>query len=1345
MIERIDSKILDLILYGRVNPQIYAFETNTIPNYLKIGDTYRPISIRIEEWRRKYPDLNLKLNESAMINDEIFFRDYSVHKFLLNEGFKRITQEDLNAINKELYFSDEFFKNAKKEDIKKAINDIIKKYPGNLYDYYSIFNPSMPQVEKYPRIETFKPRDNQKETIDKFKVALEKNRNKLLMYAVMRFGKTVTSLWCAKEMDAKITVVVSGKADVREEWRKSLESHVDFGEPEHVFLTSNDLKNNKNIIKSVLKENKRIVLFFTLQDFLNKNRLNESIIKEKHKELFELSKSDQIDLLIVDETHYGARAKEFGKVLEDESQDIDLLYELPKTIKSKVTLHLSGTPYRILMGSEFKKDDIIAFYQYSDIVDDQQKWIKDDNNIDKDEWENPYYGFPEMIRFAFNLNKKSKARMLDLKDKGLTLSLTDLFSAKSINEDKLKELHKKFKFENEVLDFLLTIDHKDDGELLSFLDHPKIKDGKLCNHLVFVLPYRSSCDAMEEILKNNSDKFKNLNQFKILNISGFNQPKKYKNEKGVLNIKKDIELNAEKNQKTITLTVNRMLTGSTVKEWDTMIYLKAGYSPQEYDQATFRLQNPWVQEFRDENNEIIKFNMKPQTLLIDFDPTRMFMMVEEKSKIYNVNIEKNGNNQLRERIEKELSVSPLLWVQANKLVEVTPTNIIDKIREYSSEKSVIDEARSIPSDFSLLNDDVIRIEIERQNEIGSKGGLSIDPIEDEGTELEFDDPHLDDNDDIEKSEATDLKEKDEYDSYSKKIATLYSRILFFAFLTKDKVESLLDIINILLIGDDNPRIAFNLKLKLEVLKLMNEKMNPFILSALEYKIHNINSLSIDDDLSELERAQMAIKHFDRFSESEITTPLWISEEIVSKISDKTWINMINNGNKFLDVASKSGEFTIKAYEKMKSLGLKSVDFENSIVSIPTSSFAYEFTRKTYEILGLNTRMVAENFNSYKIVDLKEMTTVEIKNYFENLENYSNSTIFDIEEDKKMKFDIIVGNPPYQDKGGSGGNNDAAIYQHFVKFSLNLKPKISSMIIPARWFAAGRENLLGDFRREFINNKNIRELTVFEDASEVFKSVQIEGGVCYYVFDEDSKADYCQYTLIKDGKKQKTKRKLNDFDVLIINPTLSEIVRKVNLITKESNINTVDTIVSADTPFGIPSNPKTSKKTPVKVYPTSSDKHNIKLFHIENGKRKVEYVDGSLIKKNAQDIDKHKVFLTGAYGGHEQVLSTPELAPQNSVCSQSYLYAVFNSSLEGENFIKYLKTKFFRVLVSAMKITQSGPNRVYKFVPLQDFTLNSDIEWKKTVNELDSILYNKYKFTKEEIDFIENRITRMKDV
>jgi len=720
-----DDTILDQYIIGRVEPQIYAFTTGTVPNYLKVGDTYRPIDQRLTEWRKYFPDLEKQYAAISKVDDEIYFRDFAVHYFLEHERhYHRLLPTDIKNLP---YYSKEFFEYATGKDVAEAIRDIKEDFESNQgkYQFYTFKERPTKMTFTYKRgNQLLELRPNQKETVANFTKAVKKGRGNLLMYAVMRFGKTFTALSCASSCNKyKTILVVSGKADVKMEWKKTVEGIKNFEGFD--FIDSLMLARNPQAVSDALKKGRRPVVFLTLQD------LSGEKMKVKHQDIF----SRRWDMLIIDETHYGARAEEYGKVLRgskkelkgemkytDSSDDYENNEEL-KILQAQVRIHLSGTPYRILMGSEFQKEDIIAFYQFSDIVKDKEKW--DAEYLDKDEyneWDNPYYGFPQMIRFAFQVNESSMKRLEEMKKNKVEYALNELLRPKSTIKDP-NGLHRKFVYEKEVLDLFMAIDgSKEDSNLLGFLDDERIKKGKLCHHIVCVLPYRASCDAMESLIMEHLADFKNLAQYEILNITGVENEGLYRD---VRDVKDKIDDLDRQGKKTITLTVNRMLTGTTVEQWDTMIYLKDTASPQEYDQSIFRLQNQYIREYKDKDGHIIKYNMKPQTLLVDFEPGRMFRMQEAKAQIYNVNTDKKGNAKLSDRIAEELRISPIIMVNKDKMREVEPNDILEAVNAYSANKSIMDEATDIPVDAELLSNDDILEALKSLYPIDAKMGIRM--------------------------------------------------------------------------------------------------------------------------------------------------------------------------------------------------------------------------------------------------------------------------------------------------------------------------------------------------------------------------------------------------------------------------------------------------------------------------------------------------------------------------------------------------------------------------------------------------------------------------------------------
>ena len=1359
-IEAID--VLDRIIIGRVDPHIYAFTTNTVPNYLKVGDTYRPVSQRLKEWRVFFPELKKQYEDKAVIDDETYFRDYSVHQFLEQDlGRKRLTPFDLEE---GVYFSKEFFKEANADDVEKAIKDIKNNYTDNTgkYEYYSSLD-RLPERHHYERGASWDLRPNQQDAVKTFANAVKSGRKNLLMYAVMRFGKSFTSLCCALEIGANVVLVVSAKADVKDEWKKTVEGAGNFSE--YVFLDAYDLSSSENAIKENKTQNKKVVIFLTLQD------LQGNSIKDKHKELFK----EQIDLLIVDETHFGARAESFGRILEnagyeksdktninkldDENIDVNAAVEELKQINARIRLHLSGTPYRILMGSEFEKEDIISFVQFSDIVKAQEEW--DEKNLSRDdvnEWDNPYYGFPQMVRFAFHPNKSSRDKMEALRKSGITFAFSKLFEPVSIKKDAEQGGHKKFINEAEILDLLQVIDgSKEDEYLLGFLDYDKIKEGKMCRHMVMVLPYCASCDAMEEILKQRKSSFKNLGEYEIINISGVDAGKTYKKPSDIKNKIKECE---SLNKKTITLTVNRMLTGSTVEQWDTMLYFKDTSSPQEYDQSIFRLQNQYVRTLSS-GNGFIKENLKPQTLLVDFDPDRLFRMQEQKSLIYNVNTEENGNSKLKERIADELRISPVIMMNHNKIKEVDATNILEAISEYNNQRSVSDEVLDIPVDLSILNDEDIRKVIERQAEFNSKQGLMIDPNQGEGDELDIEEVA----DGAETN--TQAKEKNEQETYAdntsdkelkkleSQIKTYYQRLLFFSFLTKDKVASLDDILRVI-DTDENSRLSKNLFLDKGIIDKISRFMDPFKRSRLDYKIQNISMLAYDEKLPPLTRAMTSIQKFNRMSESEVITPSKICDEMVALFPEEGIREIVKEQDKFLDIASKSGEYAVSIYKRLTELGYSHEEVKDIIYSIPTSSIAYEFTRRFYEILDLNVENISVCFNAYDLIDLKnesgEVDYEKINGLLRQGKPFSTIRLKDEMKagEKTVKFRAVIGNPPYQVSDNDSGKGSAMpIYNKFSMISMGLNPSFLTLIVPSVWFTGGKG--LNEFRNYMLNLRGLKQITNFISSQDVFPQVNLRGGVNYYLFDKmyDNEESGIRIKISKNGEvisDQVRPKKIKNIDIFISDNIAYNLLKRMlengEITVNNNSPDMLSTFVSVRNPFGFStkfasSNEFITNKNDL-IYP-------IKIYA---SKGKVGYVEYDSIQKNKEWVNKWKVITPFANNigtnladdNLNSIISEP-----NSIVTETYLVIGGDLGLNiesCENIRKYLKTKFVRFLIGIAKANQNGTRVTYRFVPLQNFTNDSDIDWTKSINEIDEQLFNKYNLAEEERTHIKSSIKDM---
>ena len=1356
--KKVDNlELLDNLIFGRVTPHIYAFQTGTIPNYLKVGDTYRPVSVRLNEWKQKFPDLIKKYEHKATVSDNVYFRDYAVHDYLENSlGKKRLEPEDLSTNN--VYYSREFFKNVNTSELDEAINDICEQYKlkNSTYAYYDS-NKRLPVTVHYERGAKWTLRPNQQEAVDNFIKAVNSGRTNLLMYAVMRFGKSFTSLACAKAINAKTVLIVSAKADVREEWKKNVEQPGNF--EGYNFLSSKELLENDNAISDIHDKDETAVIFLTLQD------LQGTEIKAKHAQVFE----NKIDLLIVDETHFGARAQSYGEILrnvqtdekkdlkdnikfldkqEDDQIDLEDANEQIKELKANVRLHLSGTPYRILMGSEFEPEDIISFVQFTDIAHEQAAW--DAENLNKDdieEWDNPYFGFPQMIRFAFHPSERAIEKMNELKKHGISLALSALFKPQSIKKDTKTNGHQKFVHEGEVFDLLKIIDGtSSDSKLLGFLDYDKIKQGQMCRHIVMVLPYCASCDAMEKLIKDHALEFKNLGDYEILNISGVDAQHHFHTPTDIKNRIAKLE---SEGKKTLTLTVNRMLTGSTVEQWDTMIYLKDTASPQEYDQAIFRLQNQYVRELSD-GTKVIKECLKPQTLLVDFDPHRLFTMQEQKSLIYNANTEKNGNSLLDKRIADELRISPVITMNHNRLEQVQATDILKEVSHYNNSRSISDEVIDLPIDLSILNNEHMRDVIEAQNPFGSKAGLTLEAHESDTDGQDFDvnddaDDALDDhNDEAEpqrQAPLTAITDDKEIKDLENKIRTYYQRILFFSFLCPESVKSLDDILETLHQGK-NHRLAYNLGINTDDIEVLRNSLNAFKLSALDYKIQNISTLATDETLKPLERAVTSLAKFSRMSASEIITPIKVADEMVALLSEDQLRKIIKSGDKLLDIASKAGEYTVALVKRLQALGFTLDEIRNSIYAIPTSSVAYEFTRRFYEILGLNTACIAKDFTSYDLLDIKkdneEVDYNRITELLSQKKDFDEITLEDkIQGGEKMKFGAIVGNPPYQE-AVDGNGRSKPIYPSFMDVSYLLADE-TILITPGRFlFDAGQTPKTWNKKRLHDNHFKVERYET--DTSSVFPLVDIKGGLAVTRHSKNKIFSKIGTFIPFEELEGISKKVASQTTQSIMSITSAGVAYRFSNKVKEDKPEIVKKIKSS---FDLRTNVFTLLKDDL-FFDKKFDEGFVKILGLENGKRVYRWINNKYII-TPENFKCYKVFVpkSNGSGAIGETLSTPLIGQPLIGHTQSFIsIGSFETNDEAEALLKYVKTKFARAMLGILKVTQDNPQSTWKYVPMQDFTNSSDIDWSKSIDDIDQQLYRKYGLNDKEIAFIEEKVQRM---
>ena len=1314
---------VELKLKRKAKPRIYAFKSKVLgKEYTKVGFTTRDTGERLSEWDVKFTNPILIFEREATVCGQYYITDDAIFKYFALKGKHRLTKSEFQKQFPNLTFCDEIFEDITVEDINEAFNAIEEsiKRGDKLYKTYN--EKSLQVVACYDeRIITLKPRPNQFIAIERFKEIMKKGHKSSLLCAATRYGKSYVGMECVLLMNAKIALITSAKAEVKDEWHKTVSTLTNF--EGYVFLESKDLIGRPNIIKENIKKGNKVVIFLTLQD------LSGDDIKNKHKEVFE----SKIDIIIVDETHHAARAEKYGKVLRHkgltkEQIDIELeqidvdkkediinyedIQKLQKQLKAKHVMHVSATPFYILMSREFSEEQIITNVQYIDILEERNKWIEDNNKLENPEPDdkNPYYGLPDLTRFGFNISESTKQKLNQLKESGTTYSLTDLFLSQSITKD-VDNKYKLFVHEQEVLDWLKSIDGtKNEDCIIPFLDNKGVMLADMCRHMVWTLPYRSSCDAMEELIKNNSHLFKHLSDYEIINIAGVDSKTSTKYPT-MDDVREKIKQCEKENKKTITLTAIRGLTGVTVEEWDTLLYLKETSSIQDYEQAIGRLFTPYVTTFENNDGEKIKIVKKPQVLLVDFDVNRMFRLEEEKCRIYGYNVgNKGGNVDLKKQIQKHLQLMPIVTCNHNKIQISTPVDIMNVIRNYRLNRSIDDEINDIYIDENMISDkkfieiiDMCKpIETKKSNtpleptEKNKDGGDNLDTQMRKKKIEEPEENYKGENDnDKSKQNPLNKNEKSEKDIKKERIEkwkTLFRHIMLFVYCSESKnIKNLSKVIEEITANDDNKKIAEHLNINVDDLKYLMENCTPHTIHSLDYAIENTKERILDESIKPIERAEIILKEFTKISESEIITPKSIAEDMTTMLVD----NVNNIGNmKFLDIASKRGEFATYIYKKFIN---EYPEIVNNIYSLPTSHIGYMLTRKMYKLLGMPVENVISNFTTNDLID-----KVDQKNIIKILKN--------------MNFDVIIGNPPYHMKDDGNEASSKPLYHLFIQQAKELNPRYLTMIIPARWYAGGKG--LDEFRNIMLKDKHIKVLHDFNNEKECFPTVDIKGGVCYFLWDKDYSGN-CEVNTHSNNEiiSSMSRPLLEEGCVSFIrhNDAIS-ILRKVQS-KKESSFSN---IVSSRKPFGLATNftdfEEEYFQNSIKIYANKSEK----------------YVDKKHILKNIDWINSYKIIIPKAIGVGDITKDwlKPIIVGANTCCTETYLVVgPFKDEIETQNVYSYMQTKFFHLMLGLKKVTQDTTRKVYQFVPVQDF----EKSWT------DEELYAKYGLTEKEIAFIESTI------
>ena len=1052
-------------------PIIYAFITKYAPNAIKIGYTVQGAEQRVKQWQKYYSDAKLIGWWTATQLDnamhKVFFMDFNVHartrsygysnlkdpanKFDFDE-FKRLAKED--GIEN-IHVSSEFFMKYKDMKIKdtsselneKIITDIITEIKNDIKEgknvgkLYDLETHQETTHHEYGAADTYENTPLQQDAINKAIDAMKRGCTDLLLSAVMRFGKTHCCYEIIKEApDIKYVLVTSAKADVRAAWKDDI-NHEDFLDnfvfielPSDGSLTISKKnkkgvyeevkKENPNKIKQYIDEGKTVIVFATLQDLAGKKGFDANVIKDKHKFLY--NDEYPLDMIIIDETHYGSHSNVYGtavglaknkyeanstelKEAKKEAEDVDRISKAVDEIKHKYTLQCSGTPYYILASGEFseiyKNKEIISNVGFSDMIDARDKWVDEHINDDNfDESKSPYFGIPNMIKFGMNLTKE--CRKVLSKNKDINTSLSFLF----------KNSNDKFENESAVTELMESIFGANNHKMPGFLDQKRIKEGEIFKHIIMVLPHIDDCHVLKKLLidKNIIDDDPESDEYRKIIVATERRTAKDKDARKLdpeatdsTSLNQALWNLENKGKRSLTITVNRFLTGVSVPLWDAMFYMKDTASPQEYDQAIFRLctRNVGNATYTDENGveQKQKICRKANVYLIDFKVDRMYnMMVNsavsqcgaDKSKKHNI-------EEVKELINKSIEQVPT-YVDSvydtngkhilNGIHQITADDLLKQYVKYNRERSIEDSIDLKQFNSFLDNLDNMKY-IQRwsegllnQTKLKQKEGSDELPVDDKGFDSAIDKAQ-------EKSgniSKADKKDKAELETMKKKFTTMLKSVLYSCICMNNIPEDIMNYIDLVCSDSECEQIAKDFKIDVDELSDIISRMNDAEIMQINMLIYQLKCLLDDKNIPAIQRVQNAISKLGKLDKSEVITPVSLTSKMVKKLSRED----VQNADSILLVNEKVCEFFIQLYNDY------GIEVCKKCKIVPSSELTINFIRKILKTLQLPESIII------KIEDVDGNGFYDVKDFLE----MKNEDIIKMNQGKK--FDVILSNPPY---------------------------------------------------------------------------------------------------------------------------------------------------------------------------------------------------------------------------------------------------------------------------------------------------------------------------------------------
>lgn len=1185
-----------------------------------------------------------------------------------------------------------------------------------------------------PKKKAITLRDEQVDCVNRT-LTIFRKQNSMLWNCKMRFGKTVTAYALIKKAGYQKVIVVTHRPVVEDGWRNDFD--LIFGEgDDRTFLKKDRFDTDSSVYDAAMdarndaslmtykNSDKAFVYFASMQDLRGSKRADGKF--DKNNAVFDMD----WDLVIYDEAHEGTQT--------ERGQKVQTLLEAEKNGKTPKVLQLSGTPYNLMQ----KYQDNVYTWDY---VMEQKR---------KREWDtlhpgdhNPYADLPELRILTFDLGK-SLPTSYRYATTEMAFNFTEFFRVWT--GDPARDFRPlpsgaqvgDFVHEADVRSFLRLISSEDSESNYPF-STPEYRE--MFRHTLWMVPGVKEAAALSRLLKEEGSGFE---AYKIANVAGDGDV-----EMPYDNALQLVRKVIHENRYTITISCGKLTTGVTVPEWTAVMMLtgSASTAASGYMQTIFRVQSAGVLDGK----------QKERCYVFDFAPDRALNILSEVNRVTRhgkINEEEN-----RKALGEFLNFCPVIAVDGTQMTEYSVPKMMRQIKRLTVDKAIksgFDDESVYKQDTGIVMDED---DVELFHTLSDK--LSEQKAAKKETKVHINNQGLTNEEYEEASKLSNKPKRERSKEEEELLKKLQDQRK-----ERDKVIRLLRNVSIRL-----PLLIYGAKVDLteeihmvDFIGLVDDESwqefmpkgvsKPLFRKLLKYYDEDVVSgaglrirrmARAADDLPPTKRVQRIAEIFSYFRNPDKETVLtpWrvVNLHLSNMIGGYCFLNeqfdaqdvldeprLVDQGDvtedifldpnaRILEMNSKSGLYPL--YMAYSLYAMKLPGAEDKLSLEQTQALWQETVEQ--QIFVLCKTKMAQSITRRTLAGYQDWTvnTTYIPHLLERMEKDPERLAKKLQrtdtwrkEGEPMKFDAIVGNPPYQI--ADGGNNASAmpIYQKFVELATAVEPHYISMIMPSRWYSGGRG--LDDFRTTIMNDIRMRVLYDYASSDYCFPGVDISGGICYFLWDKDYNGP-CTVTNAESQVARSVKRYLNEFPILVRSNAAISIIDKV----ADKKEKTLDTFVSSQRPFGLRTFARPDKSGELTLRwnggkgPISSDKVTGGTEFIDKWKvivSRVLYEHGGKADKN----------------GQSRILSILEVLGPKEVCSETYIVVnSYETEAEAIGLYSYLKTKFARFLImqatSSIMITRG----CFMFVPIQDFSK----PWT------DQELYKKYGLTEDEITFIESTI------